>query len=260
MTPATGARLLGKRAIISGAATGIGAATARRFAAEGAAVVILDLNRDDGERLVSELTEQGHTALFFQSDVADVEAVGETVVAAASALDGLDIVFANAAVGTISVGGTVESIEPERWDLAFDVNSRGVYALCRAALPFLRLAGRGSVVLTSSSSALIGLGRRPTHAYAAAKGALISLTRAMAVSYGPEDIRVNALVPGFVRSRLTQDVIDDHDAFSAALQSIPLRRIAEPEELAACAAFLASDDASFVTGAVLVADGGQTIQ
>ena len=259
MTTTTG-RLTGKRAVITGAATGIGAATARRFAAEGALVAILDLNRDDGERVASDLTDQGHVVQFFPCDVSDVDEVTERVIAAASALDGLDIVFANAAVGTIVVGGTIESIEPERWDLAFDVNARGVYAVCRAALPFLRLAGRGSIVLTSSSSALTGVGRRPTHAYAAAKGALISLTRAMAVSYGPEDIRVNALVPGFVRSRLTQDVIDDHDAFSAALQSIPLRRIAEPEELAACAACLASDDASFVTGAVLVADGGQTIQ
>lgn len=253
-------RLEGKRAIISGASTGIGAATARRFADEGAAVAILDLNAAEGQQLAADLTEQGHTAHFFPCDVANIDAVTGAVSDAAAALGGLDIVVANAAVGTIVVGGTVESIEPERWDLAFDVNARGVYALCRASIPFLRLAGRGAIVLTSSSSALTGVARRPTHAYAAAKGALISLTRAMAVSYGPEEIRVNALAPGFVRSRLTQDVIDDADAFSAALQSIPLRRIAEPEELAACAAFLASDDASFVTGAVLVADGGQTIQ
>jgi NAD(P)-dependent dehydrogenase (short-subunit alcohol dehydrogenase family) len=252
-------RLTGKLAIISGAATGIGAATARRFAAEGASLAILDLNEADGRALVDELVAAGGRALFLSCDVADVAGVRAAVDRAADELGGLDIVFANAAVGTVVVGGTVESIEPERWDLTFDVNARGVYALCRAALPHLRARGGGSIVITSSSSAFTGTLRRPTHAYAAAKGALISLARAMAVSYGPENVRVNALVPGFVRTRLTQDVIAQPEAYQAALSAIPLRRVAEPEELAACALFLASDDASFVTGAALVADGGQTV-
>jgi NAD(P)-dependent dehydrogenase (short-subunit alcohol dehydrogenase family) len=123
----------------------------------------------------------------------------------------------------------------------------------------MRARGGGSIVMTSSSSALIGQAARPTHAYAATKGALIALTRAMAVTYGPERIRVNALVPGFVRTRLTEDVMSDPSQMEAALRAIPLRRVAEPEELAACALFLASDDASFVTGTTLVADGGQTV-
>jgi len=159
----------------------------------------------------------------------------------------------------VVVGGTVESIDPDTWDLAFDVNARGVYALCRACLPFLRAAGGGSIVLTSSSSAIIGTRARPTHAYAATKGALISLARAMAVSFGPEQIRVNAIAPGFVRTRLTEDIFSDPGRLEAALSAIPLGRHAEPEEIAACALFLASDDASFVTGCVLVADGGATV-
>jgi NAD(P)-dependent dehydrogenase (short-subunit alcohol dehydrogenase family) len=253
-------RLQSKRAIISGAATGIGAATARRFVAEGAAVAILDTNADDGAALVAGLQADGATAFFSQCDISDPVAVESATDAAASNLGGLDIVFANAGVGTVVIGGTVESIEPDQWDLAFDVNARGVYALTRAAIPYLRAAGGGSIVMTSSSSALVGTGSRATHAYAATKGALISLTRAMAVSYGPEGIRVNALVPGFVRTRLTADVVSIPEKYAAALKSIPLRRVADPEELASCALFLASDDASFVTGAVLVADGGQTIQ
>lgn len=253
-------RLAGKRAIITGGATGIGAAIVRRFVAEGAAVAILDVNEDDAGTLASEVTSSGGKAVALACDVADVERVAAAVDESADALGGLDIVIANAAVGTVVVGGTVESIEPDRWDLAFDVNARGVYALCRAALPHLRVAGGGAIVVTSSSSALIGVGTRPTHAYAATKGALLALVRALAVSYGPEGIRANALVPGFVRTRLTADVVGNAAALSAATAAIPLRRIAEPEELAACALFLACDDSSFVTGAALVADGGQTIQ
>lgn len=253
-------RLVGKRVVITGGATGIGAAIVRRFAAEGAAVAILDLNGAGARALADEVAATGATALALGCDVADVERVASAVEQAATAIGGLDIVVANAAVGTVVVGGTVESIEPERWDLAFDVNARGVYALCRAALPHLRAAGGGSIVVTSSSSALIGVGgTRPTHAYAATKGALLSLVRALAVSYGQEGIRANALVPGFVRTRLTADVVGNPEALAAATAAIPLRRIAEPDELAACALFLASDESSFVTGAALVADGGQTV-
>jgi len=252
-------RLHGKRVVITGGSTGIGAAVVRRFVAEGAAVAILDVNTGSAEALAADISHQGSTAFAIGCDVGDVAAVADAVEAAAGRLGGIDVVMANAAVGTINVGGTVESIEPERWDLAFDVNTRGVYAVCRAALPHLRVRG-GSIVVTSSSSALIGVGGRPTHAYTATKGALLSLVRALAVTYGPEGIRVNALVPGFVRTRLTADVVDDPAALAGAIEGIPLRRVAEPDELAACALFLASDEASFVTGAMLVADGGQTIQ
>lgn len=248
------ARLEGKRAVISGGATGIGAATARRFVAEGARVAILDVNQDAGAALARELD-----AHFYPVDVADIAGVARATEQAARDLAGLDIVFANAGVGTIRVGGTVESIEPERWDLTLDVNLRGVYALSRAALPHLRAAGGGAIVMTSSSSALVGTEARPTHAYAAAKGALISLARAMAVSYGPDNIRVNAVAPGLVRTRLTEDILGDPERARAAVARIPLRRYATPEELANVVLFLASDEASFVTGALLVADGGQTV-
>ncbi|HLI52161.1 MAG TPA: SDR family oxidoreductase [Thermomicrobiaceae bacterium] len=252
-------RLEGKRAIISGAATGIGAATARRFTAEGATVAILDVNEKDGRALAEGLSGKGKQATFIACDVVSPEAVSAAVSEAAGLLGGIDIVFANAAVGTIVVGGTVESIEPERWDLALGVNARGVYALCREALPHLRRAGGGAIVMTSSSSALRGTEARPTHAYAAAKGALISLTRAMAVSYGPEGIRVNAVVPGLIRTRLTADILGDPERRRAAVAHVPLRREAEPEEVASCVLFLASDEASYVTGTTLVVDGGATI-
>lgn len=250
-------RLEGKRAIISGAATGIGAATARRFVEEGATVAILDVNEADGQAVAAELGGAG-AAHFLPCDVADVAEVERAVQRAAELLGGLDVVFANAGVGTIVVGGTVESIDPERWDLAFNVNARGVYALCRAALPYLRASGNGSVIMTSSSSAFMGGERRPSHAYAATKGALIALVHAMAVSYGPEGIRVNALVPGLIRTRLTDDIAAQPERLQAAIDAIPLRRAGTPEDMASCVVFLASDESSFVTGTFLVADGGQT--
>ncbi len=246
----------GKHAIISGASTGIGAATARGLIAAGASLTILDVNAADGQLLNDDLIAQGGNSRFATCDVADPLAVRQAVDQEAG--DGIDIVIANAAIGTMSVGGTVESIEPERWDLTFAINTRSVYAVCRAALPHMRKSGGGSIVVTSSLSALIGSTQRPTHAYAASKGALLSLVRAMAVSYGPEAIRVNAVLPGFVRTRLTEDILGPLDSRQATIATIPLRRYAEPDEIAACILFLASDEASFVTGSLLVADGGQS--
>lgn len=252
-------RLAGKRAIITGGATGIGAASARLFAAEGAAVSILDLAEEQGHALVAELQADGHPASFYRVDVADTDGVAAAVAAAADKHGGIEIVFANAGVGTVVVGGTIESIDPVLWDRALDVNTRGVYAVCRAAIPYMRRSGGGSIVITSSSSALIGNTGRPTHAYASSKGALVALTRSMAATYGAENIRVNALLPGFIETRLTADVSSNPERLRAAIESIALRRTGQPEEMAACALFLASDEASFVTGAMLVADGGQTI-
>src|SRR5688572_9998313 len=132
------ARLTGKIAIISGGATGIGAATARRFVVEGASVAILDVNTMAGRALVQELNAVGGHARFFDCDVSDVGGVAGAVERAAGDLGGIDIVFANAGLGTIVVGGTVESIDLNHWDLAFGVNARGVYALCRATIPHMR--------------------------------------------------------------------------------------------------------------------------
>ena len=250
-------RLAGTRAIISGGATGIGAATAHRFVAEGASLLILDVDAAEGQQLTDDLITCGGQARFVVCDVSDADAVQRAVDYEAG--DSIDIVFANAAIGTISVGGTIESIEPERWDLAFAINTRGVYALCRAAVPRMRGSHSGAIVITSSVSALIGTTQRPTHAYAASKGALLSLVRAMAVTYGPDGIRVNAVLPGFVRTRLTEDVLGSAELRQATVATIPLRRFAEPVEIANCALFLASDEASFVTGSLLVADGGQSV-
>jgi len=254
-------RLAGKVAVITGGTTGIGLATAQTFAHEGAQVLIVGRDTAAGAAAVAQIAaESGADAIRYErDDVARDDECAAAVAAAVAAFGGLTIVVANAAVGTRTVGGTVESITPDDWELAYRTNLGGTVAICRAALPHLRAAGGGAIVLTSSISALIGTAGRPTHAYAATKGAILALTRAMAVSYGPERIRVNALIPGLIRTRLTTDLLDDPERASRALAEIPLGFAGEPEDIAAAALFLASDEARFVTGATLVVDGGATV-
>ena len=248
-------RLAGKTAIITGAATGIGAAAARRFVAEGARIGILDVNDAEGQALAAELGADAH---YFHCDVADPEAAKVAVVAAADALGGLDIVFANAAIGTMHVGGSIEDIDVAGWDWTFNVNTRGVYAVCAPAIPYLRARGGGSIVLTASIFATVAPMTRPTHSYTASKGAVAALARAMACTYGPEAIRVNSLSPGLTRTRLNDDIANDPVKHAAAVAVLPLKRFGQPEELAAAALFLASDDSSFITGQNLIVDGGFT--
>lgn len=254
-------RLMGKVALITGGTTGIGLATAHTFVREGARVLIVGRDAAAGAAAVATIAaEWGADAIrYHQADVAHDEDCAAAVAAAVAAFGGLTIVVANAAVGTRTIGGTVESITPDEWELAYRTNLGGTVAICRAALPHLRSAGGGAIVLTSSISALIGTSGRPTHAYAATKGAILALTRAMAVSYGPERIRVNALIPGLIRTRLTTDLLDDPERAARAVAGIPLGFAGEPEDIAAAALFLASDEARFVTGATLVVDGGATV-
>ena len=175
--------------------------------------------------------------------------------AAVRAFSRLDVLLNNAGVGTMVVGGTVETISLEHWDLAQDVNVRAMYLVSRAAVPHMRSAG-GAIVNIASVSAFRGSVERPSHAYAASKGAVLSLTRAMAASYGRDGIRVNAICPGTIRTRLTADIVNRVEQAAKEGHGIPLGRVGEPEDIARCALFLASDDASFISGAHIIADGG----
>ena len=154
------------------------------------------------------------------------------------------------------VGGTVETITLDHWDLAQDVNVRAMYLVSRAAVPHMREAGGGAIVNIASVAAFRGSTERPSHAYAASKGAVLSLTRAMAASYGRDRIRVNAICPGTIRTRLTADIVERVARVAKEGRGIPLGRVGEPEDIAHCALFLASDDASFISGAHIVVDGG----
>jgi len=245
----------GKVAIITGAATGIGRAAALLFAREGARVVLADSRGDELARTVTDVLQAGGRASAVTADLARPEDCA-AVVAAAGDSGRVDIVFNNAGVGTMVVGGTVETISLDKWDLALDVNVRAMYLVSRAALPALRRAGGGSIINTSSVSAFRGSTGRPSHAYAASKGAVLALTRAMAASYGRDRVRVNAICPGTIRTRLTADIIERAEREAAEGRQIPLGRVGEPEDIARCALFLASDSSSWISGTEIVVDGG----
>ena len=250
----------GKVALITGAATGIGRASAILFARAGARVVLADVRQADLEAATEDVREAagGEAARSVVADLAGPEGCAAAVAGAVEAYGRLDVLFNNAGVGTLWVGGTVETIDLEQWDLALDVNVRAMYLVSRAAVPHLRAAGGGSIVNTASVAALQASRNRPSHAYAASKGAVLALTRAMAVSYGADRIRVNAICPGLIRSRLTADIVEAAERAAAEGNGIPIGRVGEPEDIARCALFLASDASSFITGTQIVVDGGAT--
>jgi meso-butanediol dehydrogenase / (S,S)-butanediol dehydrogenase / diacetyl reductase len=248
-------RLEGKGAIVSGGGTGIGAATARSFAREGAKVVVTGRRT---EPLESVAAETG--GLPVPGDVTERGAAEAAVAAAVERFGGLDVVVANAGTG---FGGTAGDVDDERWQRTLDVNVTGVLRLVRAALPRLIERGGGSIVLVSSTSGLVSA--TDSAAYVTSKHALLGLARSIAVDYGPKGIRANALCPGWVVTPMGDGEMDTvaarrgitrDEAYALTTATVPLRRPATPEEIAACALFLASDESSIVTGSVLVADGG----
>jgi len=248
-------RLEGKVAIVSGGGTGIGAATSRRFAREGANVVVTGRR---AERLEEVAAETGCRVVV--GDTADDHHVREAVAAAVDAFGGLDIVVANAGLG---FGGAAVDVDDERWDRTLDVNVTGAFRLVRAALPALIERGGGSIVLVSSGNAFVS--GTESAAYGTSKAAMNGLARSIAVDYGPRGVRANALCPGWVVTpmgdRAMQDLMTERgisleEAYDLVTRYTPLRRPATADEIAACCLFLASDESSIVTGTALVADGG----
>ena len=247
--------LRGKVAIVTGAATGIGRASALLFAQAGARVALADVRAPELAAAEAAVRAAGGETASLVADLGRPDDCAAVVDATMRAFGRLDVLLNNAGVGTMVVGGTVESISIDHWDLAQDVNVRGMYLVSRAAVPHLRGKG-GAIVNIASVSAFRGSVERPSHAYAASKGAVLALTRAMAASYGRDGIRVNAICPGTIRTRLTADIVDRVERSAREGRGIPLGRVGEPEDIARCALFLASDDAAFITGAEIVVDGG----
>lgn len=251
-------RLQGKVALITGAGSGIGRATAVLFGHEGARLVLMDLHEAAAEEAAASLRAAGAQAVAVSGDVSESEDAKAAVGAAIQTFGRLDILHNNAA---IDLRHRLHETDEEAWERSIDVNLKGTFLLCRAALPQMMEQGGGSIVNCSSLSGIIGVRRNAP--YSASKGGVIAMTRQMAVDYARYNIRANCYCPGSVGTemfeRLIQKFPDPEATRKKAIEAIPLGRVATPEEIARTVLFLASDESSFVTGATLVVDGGLSI-
>ena len=246
-------RLAGRAAIVTGAASGIGRAMAERFAAEGAAVLIADVQRDAGEAVAAAIRGDGGRAEFVATDVTSETDVRGMVDAAVARFGRLDILVNNAGIGRFV---PFEQLEPAEWDRIFAVNLRAAYLACRAAVPHLKRSGHGTILNLSSQSGLQG--QPMNEAYCASKAGVILFTRSLARELAPDGVRVNCICPGGTETALLRAFRRTITTADSAPASPPLGRFARPEEIAAAALFLVSDDASYVTGVALPVDGGAT--
>jgi len=248
-------RLRGKVALITGAASGIGRATALLFAHEGAAVSAVDLDEAGGQAIAQTIVDDGGRAIFLRCDVSQAadcqRAVGQTV----EKLGGLDILFNNA--GVIRRATVLDTTEAE-WDRVMAVNVKSIFLLSRYAIPVMAQAGGGAIINTGSGWGLVG-GRKAV-SYCASKGAVVNMTRAMALDHGGQKVRVNCVCPGDTDTAMLRDEArqlgQSDEQFLAGAADRPLGRIGQPEDIAQAVLYLASDASSFVTGATMVVDGG----
>jgi NAD(P)-dependent dehydrogenase (short-subunit alcohol dehydrogenase family) len=249
-------RLEGKSAVITGAGNGIGRETALLFATEGAAVAAVDLNEETVSNTVSEIIAGGGTAIPIVADVSKDDDAASMIAAAEGAFGRVDVVFNNAGIMHSDDGdavGTPAAI----WDLTMDVNAKGVFLGCKHGIPALRRAGGGSIINTASFVAHLGAAT-PQVAYTASKGAVLALTRELAVVHAREGIRINALCPGPLRTELLMKLLDTEEKKQRRLVHIPMGRFGEAAEMAKAVLWLASDDSSYVTGTEFLVDGGIT--
>ncbi|CAN5131117.1 3-oxoacyl-ACP reductase [soil metagenome] len=243
-------RLAGKVAVVTGGASGIGLATARRFAGEGAAVVIADFNPVAGGAAAMEVE-----GLFVQVDVSDEAQVNALFATVNETYGSVDIVFNNAGISPPD-DDSIETTELPAWQHVQDVNLKSVYLCCRAALRYMVAQQSGSIINTASFVAVLGSATSQI-SYTASKGGVLAMSRELGVQFARQGIRVNALCPGPVNTPLLQELFaKDEERAQRRLVHIPKGRFAEPEELAAAVAFLASDDSSFITGSTFLVDGG----
>ncbi|MGB9885983.1 MAG: SDR family NAD(P)-dependent oxidoreductase [Moorellales bacterium] len=246
-------RLRNKVAVITGAASGIGREVALLFAREGAQVVASDLNQEAGRLVVDEIGRAGGTAVFMEADVTQEEQVRSLMEQAFGRFSRLDVLVNSAGVAEAAPVG---ELEEQRWNYVVGTNLKGIYLCCKHALPFMKRSGGGSIVNLASIAAQVAI--PGLAAYAASKGGVVMLTKSMALDYAKDNIRANAVCPAFIRTPLTLEG-PMKDALDTIIPLHPLGRLGEPIEVAYACLFLASDEASFITGACLYVDGGYTV-
>lgn len=249
-------RLENKVALITGAGSGIGRETASLFAAEGAKIVVVDINDEGGKETVRLVQAGGGEAIYVRADVSKATDCEKMVRAAEESFGKLNILFNNAGISHARDDDAINT-EEEVWDLTMAINLKGVFLGCKYGIPALRRAGGGSVINTASFVAILGAAT-PQLAYTASKGGVLAMTRELAIIHARENIRVNALCPGPLRTELLMKYLDTEAKRQRRLVHIPMGRFGEAREIAKAALFLASDESSFTTGATFLVDGGIT--
>lgn len=247
-------RLENKVAIITGAGLGMGREAAIRFAREGAKVIAFDINQNTAEDTVAEIERNGGEAVAVVGDVSSEADVKKGISEGVARFGKLDILYANAGVLRKDIDKSVLDTAEEDWDRMQAINLKGPFFLAKHGIPKLREAGGGSIILVGSISALVGFSLAQD-SYTCAKGALISLAKSLAVQFGPDGIRTNIIHPGMVDTPLQAPYLDEASKKSIA-ESVPMRRLGLPRDIANAALFLASDESTWVNGAELVIDGG----
>ena len=249
-------RLKEKVALITGAGSGIGRQSALLFAREGAAVLVVDVNDVAGNETVTLVKQAGGRAAYCRADVSKAAECKRMVAAAEQQFGKLNVLFNNAGIMHAKDDDAISTSE-EVWDLTLDINAKGVFLGCKYGIPALKRAGGGSIINTASFVARLGAAT-PQVAYTASKGAVLAMTRELAVIHARQHIRVNALSPGPLKTELLMSFLNTEAKKQRRLVHVPMGRFGEAEEIARAALFLASDESSYVTGAEFLVDGGIT--
>jgi NAD(P)-dependent dehydrogenase (short-subunit alcohol dehydrogenase family) len=249
-------RLENKVAIITGAALGMGRATALHFAKEGAKVVVADIS-EEGQKVAAEIEKAKNQALFVNVDVSNSGQVKAMVDKTVEHFGRLDVIYCNAAIQPHGQDARAHELEEEVWDRVMNINLKGVWLSAKYGIKAMLETGGGSVIIAGSPTGLFG-GAAGYTAYSSSKGGVIALTRIMAADYGKQNIRVNCVVPGPIYTPLTKEIFDKEETQVFFQQATMLGRIGRPEEVTGLVVFLASDEARYCTGGLYMADGGIT--